>query len=200
MKLRSLLTSFLLVSISTGLGAMGNQKLWPSHQVLEVLKDKEEPVQVERFENNDRTYFRGVVYVPCSPDDIWKIMSSCREVVEMVPQIRQCEIRDREGEEAVIYHKVKLARFLPSLKYLLDANFTEQRTIDIKLREGDLSEFDGRWAIDERSTHNESWVTIHLYMDPGPLVPQGLVNGKLEKHIPKVMMNLRERVLKSVRI
>jgi len=187
-----------LITIATAMvwSAQADSKIiWPDDAELDLLKRGEAPVIVSRLEEQGNTYIRGVVYIPESPSEIWKVMSSCPEVVEMVPQIRQCEIRERKGSEATIYHKVKISSFFPSLDYVLDANFEESRGIHIRLKEGDLKEFDAQWEIDSRSTDVESWVVIRIYMNPGTLIPQGLVNGKLEKHIPKVMTAFRDRVL-----
>ena len=177
----------------------------PNNQPLPVFEISEADetsllngeIPIKRIEVEDETYLWGAVIIEAAPNDVWKVMSSCKEVVEMVPQIRVCKIKEKKGLKAVVYHKVKLTRLLPSLKYSFTADFRENKEIDFSFLEGDLKDLQGKWKILERSNAQRSWIILKIKLSPGKMIPQGLVNSKLEKHIPKVLTALKKRVMEA---
>jgi coenzyme Q-binding protein COQ10 len=143
-----------------------------------------------------RGEIRAAVRIQASPDAIWNVMTDCQQTPSFVPGLKRCRRIDGapDGRWEDIEHEVSYSWLLPSLRYVLRAEYDRPHRIDFRRVSGDLKEETGAWLLTRTADGTATVVEYEVYVDPGFWIPQVLVTHSLRKDLPAALNGLRDRV------
>jgi len=123
-------------------------------------------------------------------------MTDCRQTPSFVPGLKRCRRVDGapDGRWEDIEHEVSYSWLLPSVHYVLRAEYDRPRRIDFRRVSGDLKEETGEWLLTRTADGTATVVEYQVYVDPGFWIPQVLVTHSLRKDLPAALNGLRDRV------
>lgn len=139
---------------------------------------------------------RAAVLIRARPEDIWGVMTDCRQTLTFVPGLKLCRRvgAAADGRWEDIEQEIRYAWYLPTVRYVLRADYDRPRRIDFRRISGDLKEEEGTWALSPAPGGTATLVEYHMYLDPGFWIPQALVARSLRRDLPAALLGLRERV------
>jgi coenzyme Q-binding protein COQ10 len=143
-----------------------------------------------------RGEIRAAVRIQASPDAIWNVMTDCQQTPSFVPGLKRCRRIDGapDGRWEDIEHEVSYSWLLPSVRYVLRAEYDRPHRIDFRRVSGDLKEETGAWLLTRTADGTATVVEYEVYVDPGFWIPQVLVTHSLRKDLPAALNGLRDRV------
>jgi ribosome-associated toxin RatA of RatAB toxin-antitoxin module len=139
---------------------------------------------------------RAAVRIPAAPDEIWKIVTDCREALSFVPGLRHCRLVDgaADGSWQDVEHEMRYSWLLPTVRYVFRADYDRPHRIDFHRISGDLKEEEGTWLFTPTADGAGTVVEYEVYVDPGFWIPQALVAPTLRRDTRTVLTGLRECV------
>ncbi|MGO9804387.1 MAG: SRPBCC family protein [Steroidobacteraceae bacterium] len=139
---------------------------------------------------------RAAVLIRAGPEAIWSVMTDCRQTLTFVPGLKVCRHVDgaADGRWEDIEQEIRYAWYLPTVRYVVRADYDRPRRIDFRRISGDLKEEEGTWVLSPIADGAATLVEYQMYLDPGFWVPQVLVARSLRKDLPAALRGLRERV------
>ena len=142
---------------------------------------------------------RAAVLIRARPEDIWSVMTDCRQTVTFVPGLKVCRriAAAPDGRWENIEQEVRYAWYLPTVRYVFRADYDRPRRIDFRRISGDLKEEEGTWLLSPAPDGSATLVEYQMYLDPGFWIPQALVARSLRNDLPAALLGLRERVQQS---
>jgi ribosome-associated toxin RatA of RatAB toxin-antitoxin module len=137
---------------------------------------------------------RLAVGVAADPDTIWAIITACEIAPEFVPHILACErigsIAD--GDAELFEQTVKPAFFLPKFDHVFRLDYFPPDRIAVSHVSGPIDRLEGEWRLVERP--DGQIALLHsMTVNPGFPVPRFFVRNTLERDLPGVLEEIRER-------
>ena len=196
-----LLVGVLLASAPGGAAA---QRSWTADPAVQQrLREGEVVVETATATDPERPHgaVRAAVLIRAGPEAIWSVMTDCRQTVTFVPGLRLCRRIGAapDGHWEDIEQEIRYAWYLPTVHYVLRADYERPRRIDFHRISGDLKEEQGTWVLNPVGDGSATLVEYQMYLDPGFWIPQALISRSLRKDLPAALIGLRDRVQQSAR-
>ena len=139
---------------------------------------------------------RAAVRIPAAPEEIWRVVTDCREALSFVPGLRRCRRLDgaTDGSWQDVEHEMRYSWLLPTVRYVFRADYDRPHRIDFHRISGNLKQEEGTWLFTPTADGAATVVEYEVYVDPGFWIPQTLVAHSLRRDIPAVLTGLRECV------
>ncbi len=124
---------------------------------------------------------------------VWRVLTSCRDAVRIVPGLRRCEVEqtapDRSWQQ--IRQVVGYTWYLPSVSYVVKATYRVPARIGFEKTEGDFRVLRGSWVL----TRDGPVTVAHYVFDvvPGFWLPGWVIRVELRRDLPKMLRALRAR-------
>jgi len=153
-----------------------------------------------RFEriDDDIQRVRGWVLINTERSLVWSVLVDCQQALEYVPNMRECEVRDR-GTDAdghgfeLTYHRIKPYFFLPAVENIFHAVYLPPEQIRFRKAGGDLVHFQGRWVFQAAAAHK----TLLHYDAEVDLRASVNVTGErrmIRKDVREMLLQLKRQV------
>jgi uncharacterized protein YndB with AHSA1/START domain len=139
---------------------------------------------------------RAAVLIHGRPEAIWRVMTDCAQTQLFVPGLKRCRRLEgaADGRWEDIEHEIRYSWYLPTVVYVLRADYDRPHRIDFHRIRGDLKQEEGTWVLGATADGSATVVEYEMYLDPGFWVPQFLINRSLRKDLPAALAGLRDRV------
>jgi hypothetical protein len=141
----------------------------------------------------------AALLIRASPQAIWGVMTDCKQAPLFVPGLKRCSriAGAADGSWEDFEQEVQYSWFLPTVRYVLRAEYERPRRIHFRRISGDLKDEEGSWLLTPTRDGSATLVQYEVYVDPGFWVPQVLVSHSLRKDLPTALAGLRDRVQSS---
>jgi uncharacterized protein YndB with AHSA1/START domain len=138
----------------------------------------------------------AAVLIKASPEAIWGVMTDCKQAPLFVPGLKRCSRIGgaADGSWEDFEQVVQYSWFLPTVRYVLRAEYDRPLRIRFRRISGDLKDEEGSWLLTPTHDGSATLVLYEVYVDPGFWVPQVLVSRTLRKDLPAALAGLRDRV------
>jgi hypothetical protein len=138
----------------------------------------------------------AAVLIKASPEAIWAVMTDCKQAPLFVPGLKRCSriASAADGSWEDFEQVVQYSWFLPTVRYVLRAEYDRPLRIRFRRISGDLKDEEGSWLLTPTHDRSATLVLYEVYVDPGFWVPQVLVSRTLRKDLPAALAGLRDRV------
>lgn len=163
---------------------------WIDPQLLEAREVQLDFGEDQRF----RGHLRAAILIDASPERIWNILTDCESVPEYLDNVLNCElIETLDGGRAQIFRqRAKLRWFLPTFVHEFRLDYEPYDRITVSRVEGPIERLDATWRL-EAIAPGRTRVTYVLDVEPGPLLPNFLLSGPLQRDALDAMRAVRER-------
>jgi ribosome-associated toxin RatA of RatAB toxin-antitoxin module len=139
--------------------------------------------------------------VEASVEDLWAVLTDYNNFTEFLPNIVSSEVIESEGNSYLVEQvsKQRILLFNIESRLLTENVQTENQRIDFKLVEGDLSQFQGYWAIEQipSSVAEEApqlLVTQSIEVQPDRGTPENLFYDIFKSALEKTLTAIRDEV------
>ena len=138
----------------------------------------------------------AAVQIHATRDEIWEVILDWESAPSYMPTLKTAKLLKSKGNTQLVAHHVKIG-FMPAVSYQFLATQTPKKAINFRQTEGDLRDFAGGWLLVDGAEFDQPgsfFVFYQVYLDPGRLVPQSMVQRSLIKDVPPVLTNIRKRI------
>ena len=125
---------------------------------------------------------------------IWEILTACEISPEFVPNVVDCRrIATDEACDCELFEQtVKPAFFLRRFDHVFRLEYHPPERIDVSHVSGPIDTMEGGWRIMDRP--GKKTILMHsMTLNPSFPVPRFFVKNTLERDLPKVLREVRER-------
>jgi hypothetical protein len=137
---------------------------------------------------------RLAVGIDADWESIWAIITACEISPEFVPHIVGCRrIASIAGDDAELFEQtVKPAFFLPKFDHVFRLDYYPPERIVVSHVSGPIDRLEGEWRLIERP--GGRLALLHsMTVNPGFPVPRFFVRNTLERDLPDVLIEIRDR-------
>ena len=150
-------------------------------------------VTVTRIASGRGASASATVRIHASRDAVWRVLTSCRDAVRIVPGLRHCDVEQTapDGSWQRIRQVVGYTWYLPRVSYVVKATYRAPERIGFERAEGDFTVLRGSWVLSR-----DGPVTVAHYafeVVPGFWLPGWVVRMELKRDLPKMLRALRAR-------
>ena len=168
---------------------------------LELLDNGDPIVRVEPdiSGRNAAAHVFGAIKINASLEDVWATMVDCDQAPEFVPNLISCEIIEaaEDGAYDIRKHIITYSFIGLRIENIFRSDYKPYSEIAFKLVGGDLERQEGVWSLGASDEGEATLVIYDAYVALGKPVPRFLVRRGMRKDMPKVLLSLREQVLKN---
>ncbi len=133
------------------------------------------------------------VRIHARPEVVWPLITSCAEVVHLVPGLVACEVMQTAPDQSSqrIRHVLDYSWYAPKLTYEIRASYDFPSRVSIERVAGDLRILSGSWVLQRDGDDTIAHYKIDLAT--GFWVPPWIVRAALRRDLPKMLRLLRAR-------
>jgi ribosome-associated toxin RatA of RatAB toxin-antitoxin module len=167
----------------------------PSSAVLEKLSRGEVVLDTSDDDRElDNADLRVAVQIDASPEEVFRIMTSCDQAMRFVPRIRRCKVLEtaHDGSWQTVEHEVDGNAYLPRARYVFRADLERFRRIRCTEVSGDFRENRGVWTFRPLNGTTATLVTYTVHIVPRFYAPRWAVRASLKRELPTLMDALRD--------
>jgi Polyketide cyclase / dehydrase and lipid transport len=148
-------------------------------------------VQLDAGEQSGRA--RGLVRIHASREVVWSLLTSCPEVLSILPGLQSCEVLSSAPDHSwqLIRHVMNYSWYIPTVTYQMRASYDRPAKIEITRESGDLRNLHCVWNLQADGEYTIASYVVEL--SPGFWVPQWMVRAALRRDLPKTLRSLRAR-------
>jgi ribosome-associated toxin RatA of RatAB toxin-antitoxin module len=171
-------------------GAQGPSSAWIDAALLEAREVQLDFGEDQRF----RGRLRAAILIDASPERIWAVLTDCEAAPEYLDDVLSCELIDTlDGGRAQIFRqRAKLRWFLPTFEHEFRLDYEPYHRMTVSRVEGPIERLDATWTL-EAVAQARTRVTYVLDIEPGPLLPNFLLSGPIQRDVLNAMRAIRER-------
>ena len=142
----------------------------------------------------DRVNVDAAIRVLAGPQAIWPLITRCEYAALLIPGLKGCKQLDSapDGSWAVVEHDTKLSFLLPMLHSVFRADYHAPYRMDFHRLSGDMKSEAGTWLLQPAPDGTFTTIEYRVALQPGALVPHGLVRHLLNKQLPASLLALRD--------
>ena len=180
----------LLLCLAIVAAAQDPSSDWIDARLLEAREVQLEFGEDQRF----RGRLRAAILIDASPARIWDVLRDCEAAPEYLDNVLSCELVDTldGGRAQVFRQRAKLRWFLPSFEHEFRLDYEPYDRITVSRVEGPLERLEAAWTL-ESITPTRTRVVYVLDIEPGPLIPNFLLSGPLQRDVLNAMRAVRDR-------
>ncbi|KAL4323537.1 hypothetical protein GQ457_11G001920 [Hibiscus cannabinus] len=161
-------------------------------------------IEIKKLGGNSRR-IRSKIGIEASLDTVWNILTDYEKLADLIPGLAVSKVVEKKDKFARLFQigQQKLPLGLKfNAKGVIECYEEDEeilpngrkREIKFKMVEGDFTNFEGTWSIEEGG-EGEEWETTLSYLvdvKPKMWLPVGLVQGRLSKEIKTNLSCIRE--------
>jgi len=139
----------------------------------------------------------GAIYIAASQDSVWDVLTDPESHPEYLKSIKSSRIVERSGGRLVVDHTLKMSILPMNIRYRYQVERKAGSRMDFRLLSGDLRAMRGGWRLfDSKALLGKKGTVVFykIHLDPGGLVPSGVVRGNLKGDLPSMLEKVRGRV------
>jgi len=173
---------------------------WPSAAVSEVLY--EEGARVDFCMENvaiTKRRVSGGLLVDAPPEAIWQTITNYESLPDVVPNILANSV-DRRGEAALIRQTQLISRRLNLVTEMTLEAVESPQMWELALRRVSghgFLEFEASYKLAPRSDGG-TYLSYSVNVVPCPIFPMPLVEAKIRKEVPKMLIAVRDAALDNL--
>ena len=145
----------------------------------------------------DLEYVTAAVLVDLKPCLVWPVMIDYENAPQFIPGLLSSKVIESRPGYDVVEQTVDIFALLPRVTYVLKSEYTVNRQVKFTRIKGDLADMQGCWTLYPHSGGKHTLLTYSIFLDPGFMVPQWLVNYVLEEDLPQLLKAIRQRALQT---
>src|SRR5262249_15697992 len=113
----------------------------------------------------------ATVRIHAPREQVWSLITSCPESVRMVPGLEVCDVLETAPDRSwqKIRHVMNYSWFVPTLTYVIRANYDPPSKVTIERLTGDLRTLRGSWELSSDGAYTIAHYSVDLA--PGFWVP-----------------------------
>jgi ribosome-associated toxin RatA of RatAB toxin-antitoxin module len=127
-------------------------------------------------------------------DQVWKVVADPVKLASGEKKVRKVEVVSKRGNQQNVAYTVAMAKLLPPFNYVVMQQLSPPSAIKFHRVSGSFKDIQGSWGLSPAPTGKNTVLTYTLKLDPGPLVPKGMLLSAVKSDLPNFMRNTRSAI------
>lgn len=139
----------------------------------------------------------AAIHMDASCEEIWRVITDPEKSTRYLRNVKEAHLIKSNGNSQLVSHTIRPGLLPVSISYRFQNFQTPCSQVRFKMVDGDLRDFQGSWQLIDGATLGLKGGTVvfyQLFLDPGDILPQGLVRKNLSRNVPQMLESLRDRV------
>jgi hypothetical protein len=176
--------------------AVAKQSDWVGTVATQAKLDAGKVVLQSQFDAaHSAVSIDAAIRIHASPSAIWPLITRCDSASNMFRELKRCKELSSaaDGSWAVVEHDLKLSVVLPLVHSVFRNDYQAPYRMDFHRVAGDMKYEAGSWLLQPSADGSSTTIEYRVALQPGFLVPHGLVRRSLKKQLPTALLTLRSR-------
>lgn len=139
------------------------------------------------------------ILIPKPPKAVWNVVSDPEVLMREEHKVKKVKVLSRTGNKQQVAFSVLMTRLLPPFNYVLQQELAPPNTLHFKRVSGSFRDIQGAWRLIPVENGSKTILSYTLKLDPGPLVPKGMLLGAVKSDLPAMMRNAKAAIDKNAR-
>jgi ribosome-associated toxin RatA of RatAB toxin-antitoxin module len=148
---------------------------------------------------NSSIVILAAIDMPASREVVWKILTDCKNSSGQIPYVRSCRIltSSSDGREDIREFVGDLG--ILAVRSVIRSGYDKPTRITFKAIGGDFAELSGEWRFEPVDKNQATRVTYEAELSIPKLIPGFLARDAIEADVPRILIDLRDIVIRSRR-
>ncbi len=133
------------------------------------------------------------------PAKVWPVVANPALLMQNEAKVKKAVITSKSANAQTVAFTVSMARLLPAFNYVLQENLSPPNQMTFHRISGSFKDIQGSWKLTPTAGGQKTILTYTLQLDPGPLVPKGMLLGAVKSDLPTMMKNVRVSIDHNVK-
>lgn len=134
------------------------------------------------------------ILIPKPPTKVWTVVADPARLMKRESKVKKVKVLSRTGNRQNVEFSVLMTHLLPPFNYILMQELSPPNVLRFHRISGSFKDIDGSWRLAPVDNGNQTILTYTLKLDPGPLVPKGLLLNAVKSDLPNMMQNAKAAI------
>jgi hypothetical protein len=107
------------------------------------------------------------------------------------PKVKSVKILSQDGNVQQVSFSVYMTHLLPTFNYILEQDLYPSNLVKFHRISGSFRDIQGFWRLVPADGGHKTILVYNLKLDPGPLIPRGLILGAIKGDLPNMLQNAK---------
>lgn len=137
------------------------------------------------------------ILVPQPPEKVWTVVANPQRLMSQERKVKKITMLAQQGNRQQVAFTVAMTRLLPTFDYVLQQDLSPPSQLTFKRLSGSFRDIQGSWRLTPAENGTKTILSYTLKLDPGPLVPRGMLLSAVKADLPVMMNNAKQAILQN---
>lgn len=137
------------------------------------------------------------ILIPKPPERVWSVVSNPEQLMSKERKVKKVKVLSRTGNKQKVEFSVLMTRLFPPFNYVLMQEMSPPNQLRFYRLSGSFKDIQGSWKLTPVDEGAQTILTYTLKLDPGPLVPKGMLLNAVKSDLPTMMRNAKSAIDKA---
>lgn len=134
------------------------------------------------------------ILIPKPPQKVWSVVADPERLMRQEQKVKKVKVLSRSGNSQNVEFSVLMTHLLPPFNYVLQQDLSPPSLLRFHRVSGSFKDIQGAWRLIPVENGSKTVLSYTLKLDPGPLVPKGMLINAVKADLPTMMQNARTAI------
>src|SRR5262249_38997185 len=134
------------------------------------------------------------ILVPRTPEKVWNIVSNPEKLMHEEAKVKFVKILSKENNKQQVAFSVYMTHLFPTFNYILEQELLSPSLVKFHRISGSFRDIQGFWYLSAADGGRKTVLTYNLKLDPGPLIPHGMLLMVVKSDLPNMMQSVKQSI------
>jgi ribosome-associated toxin RatA of RatAB toxin-antitoxin module len=130
-------------------------------------------------------------------EEVWNVVADPARLMSDEDKVKKARVISRSGNHQNVEFSVLMTHLLPTFNYVLQQDLSPPNVLQFHRVSGAFKDIQGSWKLLPVENGKKTVLTYTLKLDPGPLVPRGMLLNAVKSDLPNMMRNAKSAIDKN---
>lgn len=131
------------------------------------------------------------------PEQVWTVVSDPVTLMESERKVKKVKVLSKQANKQNVEFSVLMTPLFPAFNYVLLQELSAPYLLTFHRISGSFKDIQGSWRLIPFDNGTKTILSYTLKLDPGPLIPRGLLMTAVKSDLPNMMKNAKASITKN---
>lgn len=164
---------------------------------MQTLKQGKVVVKQNPTPANSVPSVEAKILIAKPPEQVWTVVSDPVTLMESERKVKKVKVLSKQANKQNVEFSVLMTPLFPAFNYVLLQELSAPYLLTFHRISGSFRDIQGSWRLTPFDNGTKTILSYTLKLDPGPLIPRGLLMTAVKSDLPNMMQNAKASITKN---